>query len=226
MWVLMNFGSAHFRPAEIATLVTTRWASGGLADSTLAVSTANAMDALKIGDAAGIKLPRLSAALVGAFVFALVLGTIVVLTGIYRHGYLGTVEGVSYAGTSTSWQSRTDGGLILEWVLNPADGAVSRQTAIASLSLGAAIVVLLATLRLYFPWWPLHPMGYVISCIWSMHFQFFAFFIAWLCKVLVIRYGGLRLYRRMVPLAAGLIVGSMLNAVTWAVVNLMTDVRV
>jgi hypothetical protein len=68
-------------------------------------------------------------------------------------------------------------------------------------------------------------MGYVISCVWSMHYQFFAFFLAWLCKVLVIRFGGLQLYQKAVPVAVGLVVGSMLNAVIWSVVDVVAKLH-
>jgi hypothetical protein len=41
-------------------------------------------------------------------------------------------------------------------------------------------------------------------------------------KSLVVRYGGLRLYRQTLPLAVGLIVGSMLNQGMWGLVTLFT----
>jgi hypothetical protein len=40
--------------------------------------------------------------------------------------------------------------------------------------------------------------------------------------VLVLRYGGLGLYRKAVPLATGLIVGDMLNRGIWTIVALAT----
>jgi hypothetical protein len=39
--------------------------------------------------------------------------------------------------------------------------------------------------------------------------------------VLVARYGGLRLYRRTIPLAVGLIVGDLLNGMVWALPQLL-----
>jgi len=50
----------------------------------------------------------------------------------------------------------------------------------------------------------------------------FPFLIAWVAKVLVTRYGGLRLYRATLPLAIGLIVGDLLNTTLWNVVALAT----
>jgi len=222
-WILIDFGSSSYRPAEIVTLLTMRWASNGLADASLAVSTGNAMEALKIGDAAGIRWPRLTASMVAAFVFAMAIGTFVLLTGMYKHGYFGTAAGGSYSSIGVPWHSREEGEAIYQYINTPSEAGGSGI--LAALAAGAAFVVILATLRLYFWWWPLHPMGYLISCIWSMHFHFFAFFLAWACKVLVIRYGGLRLYRKAVPVAVGLIVGSMLNAVIWSIVDVVAKMH-
>jgi hypothetical protein len=44
-----------------------------------------------------------------------------------------------------------------------------------------------------------------------MHWYWMAFFVGWLWKTLSVRYGGLQLYRRMVPLAIGMIVGDMVG---------------
>ncbi len=51
------------------------------------------------------------------------------------------------------------------------------------------------------------------------------FMIGWIAKTLVVRYGGLRLYRRTVPLAIGLISGDLLNEVAWGLITLLTGVR-
>ncbi|NIR00522.1 MAG: hypothetical protein GTN78_10020, partial [Gemmatimonadales bacterium] len=48
------------------------------------------------------------------------------------------------------------------------------------------------------------------------------FFLGWAFKSLVIRYGGLRLYRLTVPLAIGLIVGDLVNQGVWALVAVVT----
>ncbi len=49
--------------------------------------------------------------------------------------------------------------------------------------------------------------------------------MGWAAKALVIRYGGLRLYRATVPLAIGLIVGELMNGGIWATVRVATQGR-
>jgi len=48
------------------------------------------------------------------------------------------------------------------------------------------------------------------------------FFIAWLAKSLVLRYGGLRLYQQTLPIAIGFIMGDVLNRSLWNVLALAT----
>jgi len=50
-------------------------------------------------------------------------------------------------------------------------------------------------------------------------------FVGWALKSLVIRHGGLPLYRQTVPLAIGLIVGDVTNTGLWAAVALATRGR-
>jgi hypothetical protein len=45
------------------------------------------------------------------------------------------------------------------------------------------------------------------------------FFLGWLAKTLVIRYGGLRLYRKTVPMAIGLIGGDLLSQFVWGLLQ-------
>ncbi|MCJ7821487.1 MAG: hypothetical protein MUQ26_00135, partial [Armatimonadetes bacterium] len=79
----------------------------------------------------------------------------------------------------------------------------------------------LSMLRLSFWWWPLHPIGYLAATCWGMHTAWVPFFIGWLCKVLVVRFGGLKLYRRTLPIAVGLIVGDMVSQGFWVIVSLL-----
>jgi len=53
----------------------------------------------------------------------------------------------------------------------------------------------------------------------------FPFVISWAAKSLVIRYGGLHLYRATLPLAVGLIVGDLLNTSVWNVIALASHGR-
>jgi len=57
-----------------------------------------------------------------------------------------------------------------------------------------------------------------------MYMYWSPFMIGWIAKTLVVRYGGLRLYRATVPLAIGFIAGDLTNEVLWGIVTLVTGV--
>jgi len=52
------------------------------------------------------------------------------------------------------------------------------------------------------------------------------FFIAWLTKTLVLRYGGMRLYRRSLPLFLGLIMGDLLNGAFYTLMGAVVQMNV
>jgi len=78
---------------------------------------------------------------------------------------------------------------------------------------GFVLVLLVSAARLRFTWWPLHPLLFVT---WNTtHLTPFAgsFFIGWLAKTLVIKYGGNGVYGKVRPLMLGLIAGEILGAI-------------
>jgi hypothetical protein len=76
-----------------------------------------------------------------------------------------------------------------------------------NIGLGAAIMSALMAARWFYLWWPLHPLGYVIGPIWIMDHLWFNMFLAWLIKVLVLKYGGVQLYVKTRPFFIGMILG-------------------
>jgi len=214
------FGSAIFRPKEIVTLISTRWAYfPGFGESS-EVITGNALEAFKIGDASQVNPRRLGWALIAGFAFSLVVGCYVVLTGIYHYGYSSLGMGSAYGWPS--WQTRNDGGRIFEYLTTPGPADPSGAIAFGA---GAVVAVVLGIMRLRFWWWPFHPIGYVAANCWGMQEYYMPFFIGWLCKSLVVRYGGLRLYRYTVPLAIGFMIGPALNGGLWSIIELFVKGR-
>ena len=77
--------------------------------------------------------------------------------------------------------------------------------------LGAAAMAVLTFMQYRFPWWPLHPVGLAISAIWMVRNQAAAIFVAWAAKSLIMRFGGIELYRKAAPFFIGLIAGYFLG---------------
>ncbi len=89
---------------------------------------------------------------------------------------------------------------------------------------GAAIMLLLVLCYYLLPWWPFHPLGYLMAYSSSMRILWFSFLVGWLCNALCLRYGGTFLYRRVRLIFIGLIIGDFCMGAFWALVSLYTGV--
>ncbi len=217
--MLMITGGKRFLPHEFISLYSSSWVGAVAPSSMMSASSINALTSFKIADSAELEQRPFTRLLLGGFLVTLIVGIIITLTGTYRFGFLGVKSGIGtsmvagvirqyghdiYNGIEQNYDAETDlGGTIIT-------GA------------GAVICVLLGVLRLRFSWWPFHPIGYVLSNSLMVEYALCPFFIAWVAKVAVTRYGGLRLYRATLPLAVGLIIGNILNITVWNVVALIT----
>jgi len=66
-----------------------------------------------------------------------------------------------------------------------------------------------------FYWWPLHPLGPVVGVGWLTGQIWFSALVAWLLKLLILKYGGARLFERVPPYFLGLILGETVVIGTW-----------
>jgi len=94
--------------------------------------------------------------------------------------------------------------------------------ALANVGVGVGFIfcALLMVARIKFPWWPFHPIGYAISGSWAMNLVWTPLLFAWVLKGAILRYGGVRLYRQLLPFFLGLILGQMLVGSAWHLIGL------
>ena len=67
---------------------------------------------------------------------------------------------------------------------------------------------------------PFHPVGFLIMSTWPISQLWFAIFVGWLVKVMVLKYGGAKLYVNARPAMMGVIVGEAVAAGFWLVMNI------
>ena len=84
---------------------------------------------------------------------------------------------------------------------------------------GAVVMSLLMMARHHFIWWPLHPIGFVISGTWIMNSIWFSIFLAWGIKSIVLRYMGPKGYRSTRWFFMGLILGQFVVGGVWLVID-------
>lgn len=75
------------------------------------------------------------------------------------------------------------------------------------LGIGAIVMALLTFLRARFSWWPLNPIGMTLSASWPVKTTAMSLFIGWMCKSIIVKWGGIDLYRKSRPVFFGLILG-------------------
>ena len=89
--------------------------------------------------------------------------------------------------------------------------------------LGAAIMAGLLVVQHRYPWWPFHPLGFPIGAVFGR--MWFSVFVAWLIKVLILQYGGSRLYAYIRPMFLGLILGELVVGGVWVIIDSITGMR-
>jgi hypothetical protein len=78
-----------------------------------------------------------------------------------------------------------------------------------ALAFGVGLVLLCSVGRLRIPRWPLHPVAFLIWGTYPGYCFAGSFFIGWIFKSLVTKYGGGTLYRSLKPLMIGIIAGEL-----------------
>ena len=90
--------------------------------------------------------------------------------------------------------------------------------------LGAAIMWALMFLRQKFIWWPLHFIGFPVGASAPLLTAWFSIFLAWMLKGLILKYGGIDIYRKMLPFFLGLILGEFVSAGFWVIIDGLTGI--
>ena len=85
---------------------------------------------------------------------------------------------------------------------------------------GSFVMAALLFLRHRFAWWPLHPLGFPIASTFTIvYYGWLSIFLAWLLKATILRYGGVRAYRALLPFFLGLILGEFTTACLWLFID-------
>jgi len=175
------------------------------------------LGAYKLRELGAIPRRQLRDAFLVAIVVAILFTTWTHLDIYYRHG----------AAMAETRQWYTDVGLqpwrVLEsWIIRPM-GPDFWQ--VGGYLLGGAVALLLRHASLTISSWPLHPLGYALANTMSMNYIWMPFLIAWLIKSAVLRYGGFKAYRRLVPLFMGLMLGDFVVAGMWGLYGVISSHR-
>ncbi len=171
------------------------------------------LEGLTLGERRGLA----GLSVLGALSLAIIVGTIAGFWSMlhlgYRHGFtLNPMTDATYLATGHIFQ-RAAG-----WLTLPPPVHLER---LAGLLVGVLFSIGLLLMRQRFVWWPFHPAGYAASSMTFMGLLWLPMMVAWAVKVLVLRYGSHKLYRRLLPLFLGLILGEFVMGGVWGLVGVI-----
>lgn len=195
--VTTTLGAGYLRPVDLTIMAYLRFMT---TSDLRCLSMPHQLDGLRMAGASGLNMRRLLLAMLVAIVMVIAVGFWAGLAIWYRLG----------AAAKTDWWRTSMGQMpflaLSSYLQSPPQADYG---GIAFTVLGFALTCLLAFLRARYVWWPFHPVGYAMAntILWGQ--LPVPFFLAWATKSLVLRYGGMRLYRQSLPFFLGLIIGDL-----------------
>lgn len=113
--------------------------------------------------------------------------------------------------------------MLHNWVRNPQPADTNR---LGWIGVGFAATSALIQARARFFWWPFHPVGFALAQAgFSLPWVWFPTLLGWAAKALILRYGGMTLYRRAIPFFVGLILGDIVVACLWSLIGVILDTQ-
>lgn len=176
------------------------------------------LEGMKIGRETNMESRRLLIAILVACFIAVFAAFWALLTVFYKNGQCtGHIQSYT-TGIGTEAFTR-----LQDWADNP------RPTDAVGLSWmggGFGFTVFLMAMKSRFFWWPFHPAGYALANSYALEYWWTTLFCGWLLKLFIVRYGGIRGYRRALPFFLGLILGDYTAASMWSIVGWMLGMSV
>jgi len=166
---------------------------------------------LKLADQFVRRKRRLFWAVAATIVVTVTVATWVRMEAGYEHGAINLNK--FYADNCAQYPYRFMAAVVSEPAGPHVDGMIQ-------VGVGAAIMATLELLHYRFLWWPFHPLGYPVSAAFGG--MWFSLLLAFMVKNTVLKYGGPVLYRRTVPLFLGMILGEIVPAGIWLVIDYFT----
>jgi hypothetical protein len=99
------------------------------------------------------------------------------------------------------------------------------RMAIGATIFGAVFTLMLLSLNRNYLWWRLNPLAYIMGSTGTLEQIWLSVFIGWLISTLILRYSGLRMYRRLRPFFLGLLLGEFTAAAFWMIVDYHTGLK-
>ncbi len=188
------------------------------------------VNGLRMTDQTGTPPPRVAPWLIAMLLGGAAVAVFVTITLQYQHG-LNLVDGYA-TGTAPGRPFDEAARAVSELsAIGRLDAAMTHDDlgrlanlgpepwAIAWLLVGLTLVLATAIARLRLPWWPLHPVIFLVWGTWAIAQLGFSFLVGWAIKSAVVGAGGARGYHATLPLMMGIIAGELTAGLFWMAVG-------
>jgi hypothetical protein len=206
-FTVTGFGSNFLDPRGTAALGLTYSWSGDL--RTLVMTSA--AHSLKMQESVNRRKKYLFWGMLIACIVTLLSATWSTLSISYLHGAINTARAWPMWGAG-----RVPGDFASQLVKYPMTPSLGGWLATGA---GALIMGGLMFLRTRFLAFPLHFLGFPIADTHSIYFTWFNFFLIWIIKSFILRYGGIKLYRKLIPFFLGMVLGSVIIVFIWEIID-------
>jgi len=104
------------------------------------------------------------------------------------------------------------------WLINPSPANYPETL---FLGIGILFTFFLMFMRMKFFWFPLYPAAYAVTNSWGIHNIWFCLFLAWVVKLVTLRFFGLKTHQKATPFFLGLILGEFTVGCLWTIVGIL-----
>ena len=147
------------------------------------------LETLRIAEQAKIGYQQILAGIILTIVFGIFFTFWVYIHVMYDLGVTNKARG--WIGTM-GWEFFNR---LQNWLINPRQPDSGEITGITG---GFCFTIFLMIMKIRFLWWPFNPGGYVLTTGGGLGREWFAVFLSWLAKLIILRIGGVKLYRQAV----------------------------
>lgn len=176
------------------------------------------LEGIKMSSMYRLSLKRLSYAIILASIF-----TVIATFWEYLHLYYKLGASSGYFGPWTLGLGNETFTKLQNWLYYP---SLTDKIAVLFTGVGFVIASILTFLRTRFLWFPLHPLGYAMAGDWGMYNLWSCFFTSFIFKWFILRFGGLKLYRRAVPLFLGIALGDLSIGSVWSIIGILMNTTI
>lgn len=211
--IMVNlFGTNMLGAANLTVISAMYWMHRGYRSHPMPAQ----LESFKMAESGRINLSRLIVLTIAVSLFSILATYWANLTVTYREGASAKCIGFK------SWVGAESFNRLETWL---SVGQQREMPRLVYMAVGAGLVLFMSAMRGAFSWWPFHPAGYALAVSYAMDYFWFCMFIAWLVKLLLIRYGGMKTHNLFIPFFLGMILGDYTIGSIWAIIGPLMGVQ-